>query len=106
MSNLNTAVMNAKTFSEHHQAEAEPLNAIRQAIVTKFISPTNTKGSRIKATAAAGSVTVNWDYSLNVAMNHHKAAKALATKMEWSTQLYGGGMPDNSGYCWVAVPNT
>lgn len=72
-----------------------------QAIITKYVSPTNTKGSRIKATAAVGSVTVSYDYALNAEQNHLAAAKALATKYEWRGVWTGGGMPDSSGYCFV-----
>lgn len=73
-----------------------------QAIVTKFISPTYTQGSRIKATASAGSVMLQWDHSLNVERNHAKAAKALADKFEWSGVWFQGGMPDDSGYVFVS----
>lgn len=72
-----------------------------QAIVTKFIGPTNSRGSRVKATAAAGSVTLSWDYSLNHEANHDAAAKALADKFGWKGQWHGGGMPGNSGNCYV-----
>ncbi len=54
-----------------------------QAITTKFVNPTDTKGSRIKATAEAGSVTVAWDYDLNTEGNHTAAAKALCAKLGW-----------------------
>lgn len=54
-----------------------------QAIVTKYIGPSNTKGSRIKATAAAGSVTLHIDNALNIEENHAKAAQALANKFKW-----------------------
>jgi hypothetical protein len=40
---------------------------ITQAIETKYMGPTNTRGSRIKATAAAGSVMVPFDYQLQTA---------------------------------------
>ena len=76
---------------------------IRQAIVTKYIGPSNVRGSRIKASAAAGSVTLHYDSSLNTEDNHAKAAKALADKYEWSGAWYQGGMPDDSGYCFVCV---
>ena len=36
-----------------------------QAIETKYFGPSNVKGSRIKATAQAGSVTVGYDHALN-----------------------------------------
>ena len=77
-----------------------------QAIVTKYIGPSNTKGSRIKARAAAGSVTVHLDHSLNIENSHAKAAEALANKFKWRGAWYMGGMPDDAGYCFVNTENT
>jgi len=54
-----------------------------QAITTKYICPTNTKCSRIKATAEGGSVTISWDYGLSQQGNHRAAAKALCAKLGW-----------------------
>jgi hypothetical protein len=42
-----------------------------QAIVTKYIGPTNTRGSRIKARAAAGSITLSRDDSLGIESHKH-----------------------------------
>jgi len=74
---------------------------MRQAIVTKWHGPTNYSGSRIKAKAAAGSITVPWDYALNVADNHTAAARALVEKLEWAGVWSGGGMPSGDGYVFV-----
>ena len=54
-----------------------------QAIITKYMGPTDTKGSRIKATAAAGSITLGWDHALNSEGNHNAAARALCEKFGW-----------------------
>jgi hypothetical protein len=74
---------------------------ILQAIVTKYIGPTDTRGSRVKATAAAGSVTLHWDSALNSESNHAAAAQALANKYGWRGAWYCGGMPNDSGYVFV-----
>jgi len=74
---------------------------MRQAIVTKFFGPTNTRGSRIKATCGAGSLYHSWDYSLGSDANHDAAAKALATKLGWIGAWYAGGMPNEDGNCYV-----
>jgi hypothetical protein len=74
-----------------------------QAIVTKYLPPTNVKGSRIKATAAAGSVTLHLDHALNIEDNHARTAKALADKFKWRGQWFMGGMPDDTGYCFVCT---
>lgn len=82
---------------------------MRQAIVTKFIGPTDHRGSRVKATAAAGSITVNWSYNLNTDQNHTHAARKLVEKLGWTREnaegyagiWKGGGLPDESGNVYV-----
>jgi hypothetical protein len=76
---------------------------IVQAITTKYLGPTNTRGSRIKAKAAAGSVTIERDSSLGIEENHARAAEALARKFKWHGKYYQGGMPDDCGYAFVCV---
>lgn len=77
-----------------------------QAIVTKYHGPTNTRGSRISATAEAGRIMLSWDYALNGSDNHKAAAQALVDKMGWTVEagypsLVGGALPGNAGYCFV-----
>lgn len=74
---------------------------ILQAIVTKFIGPTTHRGSRVKATAAAGHTILTWDSHWNPEQNHARVALKLAFRMKWNGKYVGGGMPDKSGYCWV-----
>lgn len=52
-----------------------------QAIQTKFFGPTNTRGSRIKASCWITSVTVSYDYALNAEENHIAAIEALVSKL-------------------------
>ncbi len=94
---------------------------MRQAIETKFLGPTNHRGSRVKATACAGSITVPWDYSYGAEDNHVFAARALALKLSWTAARAlalmlswtdGHGFDDwvggstNDGYVFVyAVPS-
>jgi hypothetical protein len=73
----------------------------RQAIVTRYHGPTNTRGSRVTATAQAGRATVGWDHALNSDQNHAAAARALASKWGWSGELHGGALPDGRGYAFV-----
>ena len=72
-----------------------------QAIVTSYYGPTNTRGSRVTARAQAGSVTVAWDYELDTAENHVRAAQALAAKYGWTGTFTLGALPATGGY--VAV---
>ena len=63
---------------------------IVQAIETKYLGPANVRGSRVKATAAAGSITLEWDDRLNSDENHRVAAVALADKFDWKGTLVQG----------------
>jgi len=63
---------------------------IYQAIETKYLGPTNTKGGRIKATAWAGSTTTPYDHGLNYSENHRAAALALAAKLGKYAEQYNG----------------
>ena len=71
------------------------------AIITKWIGPTNTKGSRVKASCEKGSVTLNWTYDLDVKGNHHRAAMALADKLGMVGNWTAGELKD--GYAFVAL---
>ena len=83
---------------------------MRQAIITKYLGPTNFRGSRVKATAQAGSITLSWDDALGVDENHLRAALALCKKFGWDNRskkmmalplLIGGGLPNNTGNVYV-----
>jgi hypothetical protein len=73
------------------------------SIYTKYIGPTNFRGSRIKATASngAGSLTVSYDHALNVDGNHAAAARALAKKLGWHGRVSSGGAPGGRGNVYV-----
>ncbi len=73
-----------------------------QAITTKYFGPSNVKGSRIKATAQAGSLTVSKDDSLNYEDAHLAAAKAFAQKLGWHGSWVGGFNHHGEGV-WVCV---
>lgn len=45
-----------------------------QAIRTRYLGPTNHRGARIVARAAAGRKVYAWDYSMSTADNHKAAA--------------------------------
>ena len=63
------------------------------------LGPTDHRGKRVKATAKAGSVTLPWDYGLEVAQNHAAAAKALTEKFNWIADWHMGSIPN--GYVFV-----
>jgi hypothetical protein len=77
------------------------------AIHTKYISPTNTRGSRIKAyTANWGSskgfsTTIPYDYSLSDVNLHFKAVKSLVEKhgLDWNLDdMRYGDSADGRGF--------
>ena len=74
-----------------------------QAIVTKYLPATNTRGSRIKATCDAGSVSISYPHELSGSDCHRAAAQALLDKLDWNKYgaLIGGGLPNNAGYVFV-----
>ena len=69
--------------------------------MTKYLGPTNFRGSRVKAACDAGSVTIEWDPALNGEQNHTQAARALMRKLNWTGKLAGGGT--GRGYVFVFV---
>ncbi len=82
------------------------------AIHTKYLGPTNTRGSRIKAYTCnyfnnnnkGFEVTISYNYSLSGVDVHFEAVKALAAKhkLEWSIDnMCHGGSSDGRGYTFV-----
>lgn len=54
-----------------------------KVIHTKYIGPTNYRGSRVKATDdLKNSVTLPWDAALSVEANHTRAANKLLKQVE------------------------
>ena len=75
-----------------------------QAIRTKAIAPTNTRGPRVAASCDAGRVVISWDHKLYIDDNHEAAANALARKLGWLDNgwvLVGGGL--GAEFVWVLV---
>lgn len=75
-----------------------------QAIICKYFGPTNSKGSRIKAQCAAGSVTISYPHELSGQAVYRKAAEALVAKLGWNDSHYGkllGGQVPSGEYVFV-----
>jgi len=76
-----------------------------QAILTRYLGPTNYKGSRIKATTAGGdSLTIGIDNRRSVEQEHERAANLLNAKLGWDKipgRLVGGAL--KVGWAWVHV---
>ena len=63
-------------------------NMSRVLIQTRYLGPTDRRGSRMKAFARDGrkaepAVLMSYDYALDASGNHSKAAAALALLMGW-----------------------
>lgn len=71
-----------------------------KAIITKYIPCGNVRGSRIKASDDdKNSITIPYPYELSGEDVYRAAAIALCKKMNWSTDLIGGGL--KNGYVFV-----
>ena len=71
-----------------------------KAITTRYKGPTDTKGSKIIATAEGGhKVTISYPYELSGEDVHAKAAICLCLKLGWKGELIGGGT--DKGYVFV-----
>lgn len=68
-----------------------------QAIRTKFVGPTNTRGSRIIATSYKFRTVMPYDHELDIDANHERAAVLHAVKA-WTSPvtLKAGVLPDSS----------
>ncbi len=76
-----------------------------QAIATKYLPATNTRGSRIKATCKGGSVTIGYPHELPTGEPCHRAAaNALCHKMGWTGSLVSGGVGNNYVFCFTNAP--
>ena len=75
-------------------------------IVTRYLGPTDTKGSRIVATHKRDSETtwrkvISWDHSLDSSENHQAAAQALLHSWPYGTDLeIVARGHDNEAYFW------
>jgi len=81
-----------------------------QSIQTKFLSATDSKGSRIKAKCARGSITIPLDHGLSGDAVHRAAVMALVLRFLnedsakgtpretnfWNRAFVSGSLPDGS----------
>ena len=72
-----------------------------KAIITKYLSATNNKGSRIKAyDCDKNSVTIGYPHELSGEAVYKLAAVKLCEKMGWDTDLVGGGLDNGYAFCF------
>ena len=89
----------------------------RQAIVTRYLCPTNTKPSRIKATCDRASIIIIFPQGESIVDAHAVAHRPLLAKfaaedgttLSWPAidRWVCGGMPQSSkdAYVWVQLPD-
>ena len=70
---------------------------MRQAIVTKYYGPTNSKGARIKASCEAGSIWFGYASRHTSDKNHALAVLKLIKKLEWKGNYTIAGLPNSTG---------
>jgi len=82
------------------------------AIFTKYLGPTNTHGSRIKAWAAGSLsggrtpyVVVPYMHGMSQEMNHDSAALELAEQLGWFGSWVGGDHDTGRVFVHVALGN-
>ena len=64
-----------------------------QAIQVRYLGPTDTKGSRMKAFCLGGSHTINIDNARSIGYNAKRAAFELASQLNWPGNYVGGTLP-------------
>jgi len=76
-------------------------------IKTKFLSPTNSRGSRIKAMANGFTVTIPYPYAKSYELAYYEAVKALVEKhnLDWDISNMGHGS-DEDGYYFTFKHST
>lgn len=72
-----------------------------QAIRTRYVGASNTKGTRIQVKAEAGKRYVDYNYGLNDETNHTEAARQFAEEMGWAGEYVAGFF--DGDYIWVSV---
>lgn len=78
---------------------------IYQAIITKYLGPTNTRGARILATTESGiRHTISYPHELTSDQGHRKAAEELAAKLNWHGKLVAGGL--KQGFSFILLDGT
>lgn len=78
---------------------------MRQAIITRYLCPTNNLGARVKAQCEAGTKIIHWDHADSVEENHRNAALALQNCFGWESENdLIGGSAFNGGFVFVQVP--
>ena len=80
---------------------------MHRCIVTKYLGPTDSLGSRIVARSTHGKRVIPYDSALSTRANHMRAAAEHAYDNGWiayadmDTELAGGTLPTENGYAFL-----
>lgn len=75
---------------------------MQQAIRTKYLPPTDTRGARIRAVAESGTVTVPYDYGAATSRDvHFRAVARLCAALGWPAAGWIGGSLADGSFAWV-----
>lgn len=73
------------------------------AITSKYHGPTDTSGSKVRATVNGKSAAVPWASELDSEPNHRAAVVALCDKLGWDADRFFGGAMTDGRWAWVPV---
>lgn len=77
-----------------------------KSIITKYLPPTNVRGSRIKASDMDGnSVTIHRECGWPLSECHDMAVRKLCKKMGWTGTLHIGDTKGGYVYVWKSGEN-
>lgn len=62
-----------------------------QAITTRFIGATNTRGTHIRAHCKGGSIRMPYEHGWDLDRNHREAAQLLIAKLKWRRDGWAQG---------------
>jgi hypothetical protein len=77
-------------------------------ITTKYLSPTNNRGARIKATVSHRDISITdaFDYGLSAKEAHESVAMHLAMSLDWDSYKFAVGDHGRGGYVFVPIAET
>jgi hypothetical protein len=73
------------------------------AITSRYHGPTDTRGSKVRATANGHTATVPYASELDREANHRAAVVALCAKLGWDADRFFGGSMADGRWAWVPV---
>ena len=77
-------------------------------ITTKYLSPTNSRGARIKATVSHRDISITdaFEYGLSASQAHESVAMRLAMSLDWDDYKFAVGDHGRGGYIFTPITET